>query len=74
MVFFPVRTVLARNRPARLFSYLGEASRERSPTAGRISMPFLRGEVKVREIGHNSVREKGLVNNVILPDFANFPL
>ena len=33
MVFFPVRTVLARNRPLRLFSYLGEASRERSLTA-----------------------------------------
>jgi len=38
-------------------------------------MPFLRGEVKVREFGHNSVLEKGLgVDNVIPPDFENFPL
>ena len=35
-------------------------------------MPFLRGEVKVREMGQMTVLEKDIVSDSHLPDFANF--
>ena len=35
-------------------------------------MPFLRGEVKIREIGQMTVLEKDIVSDSHLPDFANF--
>ena len=35
-------------------------------------MPFLRGEVKVREIGQMTVLEKDIVSDSHLPIFPNF--
>ena len=63
-VFIPGRTALARNRPARLFFYLVEASRERSPTAKQKfgALPSRRSK-KVREIGQMTVLEKDIVSN-----------
>ena len=37
-------------------------------------MPFLRGEVKVREIGQMTVLEKDIVSDSHLPIFPNFRL
>jgi len=74
MDFFRARTVRCVVTASAAFFYHILASKAIGQPPGRILVPFLRGEVKVREIGHNSVRGKGLVNDAIPPDFENLPL